>query len=95
MTDASGAWLLVDHACRTCGSRIGRQDNTYRCTTCGAECRDDPSGICACGLFPGERPLPRDWKKQKPRSLFRCTPNPSKGPQNPADIVVSFAGGEV
>lgn len=71
-------WEPVDHACRFCGGRVARQGRVFRCFHCDALTeRGVVADICGCGL-----------KGANGRYPFVCAPNPSRGPQNPAMIVI-------
>jgi hypothetical protein len=84
-----GRWTLVQHCCRFCLGRIASDGETYHCTNCGVEAagvRDGkPVAICGCGM----RPSPKSKGHLK---SFACGPNPDRTPQNPAEIVILFAG---
>lgn len=80
------AWAIEPHACRHCGGRILRRGNLFRCAGCGIEARDRVSAICGCGLYPAAR------RGRASSGPFRCGPNPSRGPQSPAEIVILCGG---
>lgn len=52
----------------------------FQCFHCGAQTTVGVTAICGCGLSAGARIFP-----------FRCTPNQSPGPANPALIVIARA----
>lgn len=79
-------WTLVDHACRTCFGRVVEADGLFRCTGCGAQASGSPESICGCGVLPG----PMAKRVGDAGARFRCGPNPRRGPDSPAEIVVLF-----
>lgn len=82
--DAVG-WILEPHVCRHCFGRVARRDRTFRCTSCGAQAQDAARGICGCGIRPQIRM----------KTGFRCAPNPARGPNSPAEFVITFDGRNV
>lgn len=84
-------WILSDHACRFCGSRILRDadaQSLYRCASCGVTSQTGPENLCGCGL------TLVTGSQAKPAALYRCAANPRKTPDNPADIVICCTAGE-
>ncbi len=79
---APATWILTDHACRFCGSRIVADGVVYRCSSCGATTTGGPEGICGCGLN-----VVTGHRKDTP-NLFRCAPNPHRSANSPAEIVI-------
>jgi hypothetical protein len=85
-TDAAPRQVSLEHARRTCGSRVFRaaraEQTLWCCWTCGARSEEVVEKICGCGLQPAGG---------APAARFRCRPNPSRGPASPALIIITRA----
>jgi hypothetical protein len=77
----SDGWHFIPHACRACLGRLLEREGVIRCAECGAEARGGPELLCGCGISVEGARAPVG---------FRCEPNPSRGPANPAEIVIVF-----
>ena len=75
-------WSLAPHVCRQCLGRVLEQDGAFLCSNCGLSCKEEPWGICGCGLR-ARSPIAK-------RAGFRCVPNPTPSPATPAEIVILF-----
>lgn len=73
------------HVCRTCLGPVLAGADGYICAVCDAA-GDAPEAICGCGI----RVQGSSGGK---RALFRCAPNPARGPASPAAAVITFGPG--
>lgn len=83
-----GLWTVTDHLCRECLGRIlyrvdGAAAGTHQCSNCAADAAGAIEALCSCGL------RLKDGKDMG----FRCLPNPKRGPDFPAEIVVTRKAG--
>jgi hypothetical protein len=76
----TGAWAMVDHACRWCGGRIlaSADGARVRCADCDASAHGGPETICWCGALPAGS-----------RTRLRCVRNKHPTPESPAAIVAT------
>lgn len=85
--DTDFRWQLTDHCCRVCFSRVLVRETfdhrrVYRCAGCGAEREGrSPSVICSCGMK----------LKTGVDAGLRCSVNPDKSPEFPAEIIAALA----
>lgn len=73
---------LTDHACRQCFGPILHDGERFVCGICSAESTGTVDEICGCGVIVSGNP--------RKNLGFRCHPNPARGPQSPARIVIQF-----
>lgn len=83
---AAEVWELIDHVCKHCfGRLLQRHDEdgvTVRCAECETEVRGAVGGLCACGAkLPNGR-----------LAGLKCKVNPSPTLEQPARVVVFYAG---
>ena len=79
------AYVLTDHLCRNCASRILKAvgQPSYRCSQCDWRSEGaSPERICICG----------SQKMNGQPTGLRCARNPNPTPENPGEIVVMFVG---
>ena len=79
------AYVLTDHLCRNCASRILKAvgQPSYRCSQCDWRSEGaSPERICICG----------SQKMNGQPTGPRCARNPNPTPENPGEIVVMFGG---
>ena len=76
-------WTVVDHACRGCGGRVLRRGDIFRCSSCEAESKGNPTGICGCGMAGPDGKLG-----------FRCKRNPARTLASRVAVVIAYEGSE-
>lgn len=81
-------WVITDHVCRICFSRILMQEaddksKTYHCSGCGVEAKGRaPSVLCCCGIK----------LKTGVDAGTRCDKNPARSPEFPCEITAIQVG---
>jgi hypothetical protein len=85
----SEQWEITDHVCRLCFGRLLRRLDSdgkplIRCADCGTSVKGPVEALCACGA-----------KLRNGRLAgLRCAPNSASTIEQPAQIVVVYAGQE-
>jgi hypothetical protein len=79
------AWVMLDHACRSCGGRVlASADGAsarVRCAECSAEAAGGPTEICWCGALPAGS-----------RARLKCVRSSGATPEFPCQIVAIECG---